>query len=93
MNLRREGLGLAYNPLSRAELKAETWRLQLRQRAQRKAAYWIICSYISYAGQTHLLRDVRDVTAHSGHSPATSISNQENVFGSCSSEAVSLFLI
>lgn len=93
MNLRREVLDLAYNPSSRAELKAGTWRQGLKQRAQRKAADWVICSYISYAGQTHLLKDVRDVTAHSGHSPVTSISNQENAFGSCSSEAVSPFLL
>lgn len=83
MNSAREGLDLAYNPSSRAELKAGTWRQELKQRAQKKAAYWIIFSYI-YAGQTHLLRDVSDVTPHSGFGPAISISNQENAFGSCS---------
>lgn len=61
---------------SRQELKAGTWRKELKQRPQRSAVFWLsLLSLLSYTSQDHL---PRNGTTHNGRGPPTAITNQDN---------------
>lgn len=67
-------LTLTYFHPSLREVKAGIWRKKCLL-VHSLAACRLICSYLFYIAQDHLLRDS---TAHSGLDPAASINNQNN---------------
>jgi hypothetical protein len=73
------GLVVQYPGKLRQELKAGTWRPELKQRSRVNIAYWLVLHglmyQLPYRTQDHLSRDG---TTHSGLSLATSIVNQNN---------------
>ena len=78
----REGKGLFVKPGQ--ELKAGTWRQELKQRPWRGAAYWLalhgLLSLLSYKTHVYL---PRGDTAQSGLGPSTSIIKEEYALQTC----------
>lgn len=79
-----EFLILQLPSLKGMELKAGTWRQELKQKPHRTAAYWLdvrdLCSLLSYATLDHLFKG--DTTC-SGLGPPTLTINQEDTSQIC----------